>query len=154
MPGAMPVSWWRSSDDREGDRDVAPGGVGVRADLVRLGDELFRGWPVDVRDAYLQVDGEAEPSVVQRAEANAGDDLSAVDVELVLPADHLERGMEAGGVAGREQHLGVRGAACATHLLGDPHVDVEDAILAAGMAVAAVAGGMGGGRVQDVHQSS
>src|ERR1700761_2526206 len=80
------VSWWRSSDDGKGHRNVAPGGVGVRADLVGPGDELFRGWPVDVRDAYLEVDGEAEPSAVELADADAGDDLAAVDVELVLPA--------------------------------------------------------------------
>src|SRR5690348_5008253 len=144
----------RGSGDCEGHRDVAPGGVGVGANLVRPGDELLRGVPVEVRDAHPQFDRESEPAVVQRADADAGRDLAAVDAHLLLPGDHLERGMETSRVPGREEHLGVGGAAGPAHLPRNPHVDVKDAVLAAGVAVAAVPGGMGGSGVQNLHQHS
>ena len=75
-----------------------------------------------------------------------------VTLSLLLPADQLERGVEAGGVAEGEQHLGVGGAAGAAQLLGHPQVEVEDAVVAAGVAVAAVPGGEGGRGVQNVHR--
>jgi hypothetical protein len=101
--------------------------------------------------AHVEPHREPEPSVIQWADADAGRDLAVGDVELALAGDQLERGVEAGGVADREQHLGVGRAAGAAQFLGHPQLEVEDAVVAPGVAVAAVAGGGGGGGVQDVH---
>jgi hypothetical protein len=59
--------------------------------------------------------------------------------------------VEAGRVARSEELLGVGGATGAAHLLRDPDVDVEDAVVAHGVAVAPVARGVGGRGVEDVH---
>ena len=61
---------------------------------------------------------------------HAGRHLGAGDVELVAAGDQLQRRVEAGGVAGGEQLLGVGGPAGAAHLLGDAQVEVEDAVVA------------------------
>ena len=68
---------------------------------------------------------DAETSVPVTSSRRAGDDL--------------QRRVEAGGVAGGEQLLGVGRPAGAAHLLGDAHVGVEDAVVAGDVAVAAVA---------------
>nr|BFE72415.1 hypothetical protein GCM10020092_057160 [Actinoplanes digitatis] len=79
-------------------------------------------------------------------------DRSVGEGDLLLAGDELEGAVEAGGVAGGEELLGVGElAAGAAQLLGDGEVEVEDAVAGAGVAAAAVAGGGGGCRVHSLH---
>src|SRR5262245_27863810 len=145
----FPWSSSQASYDPEGYRDVAPGGVGVGADLVRPGGERFGLGLAQAGDVHLKFHGEPVSPAVSRADADAGGHLAAGDVEPATAGGQLERGVEAGGVAGREQDLRVGRAARAAHLLRDAQVDVEEAVLAGHVAVAAVARGTGNGGVKN-----
>src|SRR5665213_1635625 len=59
--------------------------------------------------------------------------------------------MEARGVSGGKELLRIRRTASAAHLLRYPQVEIEDAVVTASVAVAAVSCCMGRGCVQDVH---
>ena len=55
----------------EGDVDVAPGGVAVRAHLVRVPDHLLRRLGVDTGNAHVELDRDAEGPTVDRAQRHA-----------------------------------------------------------------------------------
>src|SRR5690606_30761192 len=115
-PGFL-CAWYRCSglcgQARPSDRhmqphvDVVAGGVGVRADLVRLFHQIFgirlgQPWQVDV-----QVDVEAE-TTWDLADADLGGDRAVCRQWLLLLAgDEFQCADEAGRVAGGEHLLGV-----------------------------------------------
>ena len=83
-----------------------------------------------------------------QADADLGADARIAERDLLLPGDQLQRGVEARGVAGREQLLGVRAVAAAAHLRGDREVQCDAAVRGLDVAVAAGAGGDGLGGVE------
>jgi len=69
-----------------------------------------------------------------------------------LRSHELHRADEAGGIAGREQLLGiVAGATAAAEFLRGGELDVERAVEGSGGAITA-AGGLGAGLVEHVHR--
>src|SRR5918993_40418 len=94
----------KRSGDREIDVDVAAGGVGVRADLVRGLDQLLLLRLVQARQRDRQLDGDAVGlAFVDRAQRDAGVDGDVVrHLDADLRADRLHRADEAGGIADRE----------------------------------------------------
>src|SRR6266542_2941607 len=132
--------------DGVGDRDVAAGGVGVRADLVGGGNQVLDDLPVERRHVDLQVHGQAvADATCDRAEPDLGGYRRTRDVLAGLARDQLERVVEAGGETGREQLLGVRAVAGAAYLLRRRDDHVELAVVGRGAAVAATFGGRAGG---------
>src|SRR4029453_3739280 len=79
-------------------------------------------------------------------------DRRLADADLALGGNVAQGGVEAGRVAGGEQLLGVGGAAAAAELLRDRQVDLEQAVVGAGVAGAAVPGGGGDGGVEAGHR--
>jgi hypothetical protein len=59
--------------------------------------------------------------------------------------------LEAGGVAGREQLLGIGALSVAAQRLGQGQLHVQQAVVAAGLAFAA-AGGRGAGLIEGGHR--
>ncbi|GAA3303157.1 hypothetical protein GCM10020295_51010 [Streptomyces cinereospinus] len=136
--------------DDQLDRDVAAGGVGVRADLVGLLDELAAGRLVHgVGQLDAEGDGQRE-ALALLADADLGGDGGLAHVDLGLSADQAEGAGETGGVPGGEELLGVGALAAAAHLRRDGELEVEPAVGGDGTALAAVGGG-GDGGVQRVH---
>src|ERR671910_2984822 len=123
----------------------------TRLERAGGGGDRLGGLLVEAGDVDVELDRQAEAPLGGGADADARRHLGAVDVDAAALADHLERRVEAGGVADREQLLGVGGTAGAAHLLGDAQVQVEPPVVGGGVAVAAVAGGVGRGGVEHVQ---
>jgi len=99
--------------------NVATGGVGVWADLVRGVDQALRVILGQARQADMQVDIQAE-AARDLADANVGGDRSVIrDFAFGLAGNEFQCADKAGGVAGSKQLFGVSGLATgATQLLG------------------------------------
>jgi hypothetical protein len=63
----------------------------------------------------------------------------------------FERGVETRGVPGREQLLGVGGAAFPTQTFGHPQLNIQETVIGAGVAVSAISGRSCVCRVQRLH---
>src|SRR5580700_11644745 len=87
------------------DLDVAPCRVGVRADFVRGVDDLLRGGLVDPGDVDIELDGEAEAAVPDRADRHAAGDLRIAGVRSHPASHHRHRALETGGVTEGEELL-------------------------------------------------
>src|SRR3954468_4134365 len=114
--------------------------MGVRARVVGLVEEACGGVFVDA--GYLGLDGDGEAvaaAAVARADADVDGDGGVLEGEFLAAGDAAQGAVEARGVAGGEQWLGVgEGAAGPAHLLGDGEVDVQDAVAGADVSGAAV----------------
>src|SRR4051794_21070111 len=104
----MAADWPIPSHHRQRDLDVAPSGVGVRADLVGLLDERHGRIVIEGGDAHVELDLEAEAAAGDRADADRRRHLGPAHVGFLPPGDDLEGGVEARRVAGGEELLGVR----------------------------------------------
>ena len=107
-----------------------------------------------VRDDDLELGGQLEAALVIRPDMDACTDGGVGDVHLLLPGHEIQRGVEAGGVAGGEQLLGVGALARAAHRLGRGHVEIDSALESAHVAVAAGPGGQGFCGVESLHEFS
>ncbi len=76
-----------------------------------------------------------------------GVDGRVAEVDLDAPADRAEGALEAGGVADREELLGIGAVALAAHLLGASQVDLEHAVVGPAVAGHAAADDVGAGGV-------
>ncbi len=72
----MAADWPIASHHRQRDLDVAPSGVGVRADLVGLLDERHGRIVIEGGDAHVELDLEAEAAAGDRADADRRRDLA------------------------------------------------------------------------------
>ncbi|OEI67187.1 hypothetical protein Cus16_3195 [Curtobacterium sp. ER1/6] len=140
--------------DDDGDVDVAARGVRVRADLVRGVREGLRLVVLHAGDDDLEHDGELEAALAVRADLHAAADGRVGDLDLLRTCDALQCGVEARGVAGGEELLGVRAVAGAAHVLRDRHVEVDATVAGGDVAVAALARGERFCGVEDVHVGS
>src|SRR6516162_2661780 len=141
-----------ASDDLQTDVDIAPCGIGIGADLVRLGHQSFslRARESRQRNAKLDIQAKAtfraRPDADDRGHRGVGWDLWAT-----LGSDEFHCADEAGGIAGSEELLGViAGSAGSTEFLGGSELDVERSIQRASLAVAA-SGRLGAGFVEHVY---
>jgi hypothetical protein len=139
------------ADERERDLDVAARGVRVRAHVVCGVGELLAALGRHVGRVDVELDGEAEAALAVRADADARADGRVLGVDLELAGDRVHRAEEARGVAGGEELLGVGALAGPAHLLGGTRLEVQGVVLAADVAVAAPAGGVGDGGVSDLQ---
>src|SRR5216683_207619 len=135
--------------DFEVDGDVAAGGLGVRAHLVRGLRQLLRLRTVHVRqvdhERYRQREG-----LAFRPDAYPGCHGRPVHIGL-RPAPHkLQRTVEARRVAGGEELLGVAALPRAAHLGREREVKVNPLVGRGDMTVAATTGGHGLGGVEDL----
>src|SRR5690606_27901177 len=96
-------------------------------------------------------DGELEAALAVGADLHPAADARVLDRDLALTRDALQGGVEAGGVAGGEELLGVGAVPGAPHLLRGRHGEVEGAVGGDDAAGAAGAGGEGFGGVQGFH---
>jgi signal transduction histidine kinase len=129
------------------DRHVAAGGPRVGADLVgRLGEltHLVALHPGNVDD---QRDAQAE-GIAVGTDADLRGDGRVAERRLPAARGQAQRAVEAGGVAGREQLLGVGPRAGAAELGRQGQVQVDPAVRGGDVAVPAVAGRGRLGRVQ------
>src|ERR1035437_9328244 len=88
--------------------DVAPGGVGVRANLVSGGDQL--GGLVGILDpgqGDVERHGELEAALLGGVQADAAVDRDLAGVDALTACHDPQRALEAGGVANREQLPGI-----------------------------------------------
>src|SRR4029450_1252956 len=106
-----------------------------------------------VGDGDPQLDGQPVPALGVLGQADQGGDgrPGRVEVDLVDPGHAGQGVVEAGGVAGGEQLLGIGALAGAADLLGRGDLDVDGAGGRRGCAVLAAAGGGGFGGVEHVH---
>ena len=107
--------------------------------MGRLG-ELARLLPVQAGDMDDQRHDQAE-GVAVGADADLRGHRGVAEGGLVAARDQAQRAVEAGGVAGREQLLGVGPGAGAAHLRGERQIEVDLVIGGGDVAVAAIAGG-------------
>ena len=91
-------------------------------------DEGFGGGPLEARQVHVELNGQAEATRCQHADAHARRDLRVADVEAVAERRELERRVEAGGVSGCEELLRVGRASGSAELFGDADVDVYAAV--------------------------
>ena len=116
----------------ECDLDVAPGRVGVGADVMADLHELVRLRLVNAVDLVVEVHAQLELPGVGREEFDLGGRLHRIGVELdpliLRHKDH--RVAETSRVPGREQELGVGFVAFATQARGDGDRHVDHAVLA------------------------
>src|SRR5271163_657999 len=144
------------------DVDIAARRVAIGADFLvrlfrhRLKLRLRQAWV-----GHVEHDREAEAAFFAWADGDGAFHRRLRRVLFVLLGDEVERAAEAGGVAGGEQMLGRCRArlAGAAHLLRNRQVDVDHAIVGAGMAVAAASRGSVSDvkrldRISHVHFSS
>ena len=90
------------------DIDVSPGRPGVGADFVGGGDDLLRLLGVgDRRQGDVEADPDVETTVIGSLQVDFGIDSDLAQVDLLAPGDRAQRAPEAGGVADREELLGV-----------------------------------------------
>lgn len=116
-----------------------------------VGDQFFRGRPVQVRRRDQQRHGEVE-TVVDPADAGLGGDLRAWPGLPLLARDAFQGVGEAGGTAGGEQLFRVgRGAAGPAEFLRHRELEVDQAVVAANLAVAP-AGRRGTRGVEALHR--
>jgi uracil-DNA glycosylase family protein len=124
---------------RELDRNIATGGVRIRADLLmRL---LGEGRELRLRQALVldaQAHGEAEAAALARPDRHGAGDLRLARVLLLLLGDEVERAAEASGVSGGEQMLGRGGARPArpAHGLRYGQIGLDRAVACLGVPVA------------------
>src|SRR4029450_4702174 len=142
-----------ASDHRQLDVDVSLGRPGVGAAAVGLGDQVLDLVAGQVGDGDPQLDGQPVPALGVLGQADQGGDgrPGRVEVDLVDPGHAGQGVVEAGGVAGGEQLLGIGALAGAADLLGRVDLDVDGAVGGVGVAVLAAAGGGGFGGVEHVH---
>src|SRR4029077_1980099 len=103
-----------------GQRDVhgAPGGVGVRAHLVRCGDEPRRLLAIaDLWQGHVELHREDETTLRGGQQAHPAVDRDITHLGALAAADHAQSALEAGRIAHSEQLFGVGTAALAAHLL-------------------------------------
>ena len=118
------------------------------------GHESFGGVAVEVGVCTSSSTAEAETAAVQDPDADTGRDLGVGHIELVPLRDEFQGRVEARRVAGGEELFGIGGAARSAHLLGNPHVHAEHAVVGVDVAVPAVARCVGDGGVDGVHARS
>lgn len=111
-----------------------------------LGEGLF-----DVRQVHLERNSEAEAAAVDAADRDVGDHFGVVHIGSGPASHRAQRGVETGGVAGGEQQLRVRSPAGAAQFDRDPDVGVDQTVLGADVAIAAVTRGDGGSGVESFH---
>ena len=97
-------------------------------------------------------DGRVDLALAVAADAHAGPHAGVAELDLLLAGDGLHGGVEARGVARREQLLGVGAVAAAAHLLRDGEVEVESALARGDAAVSSGSGGECFGGVESVHR--
>ena len=115
---------------------------GVWADLVRGLGQLPRGFGRHIRQVDQSPQGQAVRRTV-RADADARGHRRTVHIGLSGAGRDPQSAVEAGGVARREELLRIRALAGATHLLGEREIEVQPAVGAGHVSVAAVAGAAG-----------
>src|ERR1700733_10038428 len=123
--------------------DVAPGGVGVGAGAVRVGDELFGGGLAECGDMDIEDNGEGKAVVaLGGADGDFGVDGDVAGFQLLLHSLILHSADEAGGVAGGKELFRVgAGLAAAAERPRGGEIQVDTAIGTADMAVSAIFGG-------------
>src|SRR4051794_1170451 len=135
------------------DVDVAVRGVRVRADVVRGLDQRDRLLGVlDRRQRHVELDGEHEPAVVGRDEADLRVDGDVAGLDPLAAGDGPQGALEARRVADGEQLLGVGAAAFAARLGRRAQLDLEQAVAGAAVPVGATAGDVRAGRVQGLSR--
>ena len=131
-------------DEVDGDVDIAASGAGVGAGLVSLFDEGLGDSAIEIRKRDVEAGGEGE---VARGKAQIDfgvDDGVRGKLDLPLVGDVLDGGEEAGRPASREELLGI--GACTGTWHGELHIEM--AIVGAGSAAIAAAGGVGFGGIE------
>ena len=105
----------------------------------------------ELGDDHLEFDREAEAAGAVRPDLHARADRAVVDLDLLRPRDGLQSGVEACGISGREELLGVGPVAAAAHLLGDGEIELDATVVRGDVSVAAGAGGEGFCGVEGFH---
>jgi hypothetical protein len=137
---------------RQVDLDIVAGGAGVGAGLVGKGDEFLSLGLIEGGGGDLHGDGEGEGAGLVGADGDVGCNGDLAGVQAFLGGDVLHGSGEAGGVPGSEELLGIGAGAVALAAEdgGSDELEVEDAVRAAGCAVATADRG-DFGCVKDVH---
>src|SRR6266480_7260591 len=100
------------------DVDVAPGGVGVRAYLVRGGDEPRRLPAIaDLRQGHVELHREDETTLRGGQQAHPAVDRDITHLGALAAAHYAQSALETGRIAHSEELFGVGAAALAAHLL-------------------------------------
>ena len=90
----------------------AAGRPGIRADLIVVdADHRVDLGPVATRHRDVERGAETDEAVLAQADDDRGGDGGFPDRRLALARDAQQGVLEAGGVAGREELLGIRGRA-------------------------------------------
>src|SRR5580698_8198788 len=105
LSGRWPSATLRSDDDQFG-RDVAPGRLRVRAELVRELDELLGLRTVDAWDLDGQLDADPDAGL-GGAERDVSGHRRVGGVDVLGRGAVGERPLETGGIAGGEEGLRV-----------------------------------------------
>ena len=92
-----------------------------------------------------------KPPLPSGEQRDLGLDRGVADLGLRAARDDAEGALEAGGVADREQLLGVGAAARTAHLGGNAQIDLERAVAGAAVTLGAAAGHVRLGGVQRVR---
>ena len=120
-----------------GERDVhvAARRVRVRAHLVRSPHQLdgLVG-VVDRGQGDRECDGEVERAVLRGHQHDLGIDRDVSHLLPAAPGHGSQRALEAGGVADREQLLGVGAPTAAAHLLRQAEIHLQGAVRGAAVA--------------------
>src|SRR5947199_6888793 len=127
-PDVPPGKVRRALLDDDLERDVAAGGVAVRAHLLGGLGQLPR------RRLVQPGNGDKEPNTdpvgpsARAPEVDLGRHRGVGQVDLARPGHQVHGALEAGGEAGGEQLLGVRAVSTPTQLLRGVEADVEAAV--------------------------
>src|SRR5688572_2355772 len=137
--GVGPKPNTQTSDDSQADVDIAPRGVGIRADVVGFLDESLRLCLFHARKRDAQSDIQSEAAFRTRTDADIrGDRGVGRNLDLLLRTGCLQGTDEAGSIAGREKLLGVIAfAAGSTEFLRGRELDVERAVSGGSAAITA-----------------
>ena len=110
---------------------------------------------LDRGQGHGQLDRDREAAVLAGDQVHLGVDLDVADLELAAAGDGGQGALEAGGVADREELLGVRPPLLAAHLGRRAQVDLEHPVGGAAVAGDPAAGDVGLGGVELLaHRSS